>query len=97
MQHDAALDLLPAAALDAVAELERGAVAAHAGECADCRRQLADLLDVALLLPLALDPLAPPSALRERLAHAASGSLVTQQRRAGRRGRIMTTSRAAEG
>ena len=67
MQHVEAPDLLAAYALDALPEGESAPLLAHIRQCAACRRDLAVLLTAVSALPLTLQPIAPPSELRQRL------------------------------
>ena len=74
MQHDEAQEVLAAYVLDALPEDERQAVEDHVRGCAECRRALAGLLPTAAALPLALEPVSPPVALRRRIIAEISGA-----------------------
>jgi anti-sigma factor RsiW len=53
--------------LGALPEAERRSFEAHTASCAHCREDVAELRVLAEALPLAVSPVAPPPALRERL------------------------------
>ncbi|MGI8913403.1 MAG: anti-sigma factor domain-containing protein [Chloroflexota bacterium] len=74
MQHDEAAELLASYALEALSEDEQAAVTEHVARCPTCTAQLAAYRAVISVLPLALEPVAPPRELRRRvLAAAVSG------------------------
>jgi anti-sigma factor RsiW len=60
-------DTVAAYLLGALSEAERRSFEAHMAACAHCREDVAELRVVAEALPLAVPPVAPPPALRERL------------------------------
>jgi anti-sigma-K factor RskA len=62
--------LAGAFALDAVSEEEANAIREHIETCADCRKDIRRMVEVAQLMPLALDEVAPPPALRQRILDA---------------------------
>jgi anti-sigma-K factor RskA len=67
MSHDEVADLL---ALDAVGVLEpseRDAMERHLAACEPCRQTAAQYVDVAGMLPTALEPVPPPARLRRNL------------------------------
>jgi anti-sigma-K factor RskA len=53
--------------LDALSDEERAAFEAHLAGCAECRAEVAELLQVVDVLPLALDEIAPSESLRDRV------------------------------
>jgi anti-sigma factor RsiW len=53
--------------LRALAADDARAFAAHLGDCAECRREVAELQGVADALPLAVPQDAPPPELKERI------------------------------
>ena len=65
--HDDLRELLGAYALDALPGDERAALRAHLVGCPGCRAELADLRMAVANLPLLLDEIEPPAALRGRL------------------------------
>jgi anti-sigma factor RsiW len=60
-------DTVAAYLLGALPEAERRAFEAHVATCPHCREDIAELRVVAEALPLAVPPVAPPPALRDRL------------------------------
>ncbi|HWS72063.1 MAG TPA: hypothetical protein VN605_08110, partial [Thermoanaerobaculia bacterium] len=58
----AALDAIGAATAD-----EQRVLAAHAADCADCRRARDEFAEAAALLATSLDPVAPPADVRARV------------------------------
>lgn len=64
-------DLAAGYALGALSPDERTMIDAHIAQCADCRADLAAMLGLASLLPLACDSVAPPPSLKERVLEAA--------------------------
>jgi anti-sigma factor RsiW len=60
-------DTVAAYLLGALADVERSEFEAHLATCAQCREDVSDLRLVADALPLAVPPVAPPAALRDRL------------------------------
>ena len=65
--HDDLRELIGAYALDALEQDERAALRAHLVGCPGCRAELADLRMAVANLPLLLDEMEPPPALRDRL------------------------------
>ena len=61
------LDTVAAYLLGALAGAERRELEAHVAACPQCREDVAELRVVADALPLAVPPVPPPPALRERL------------------------------
>lgn len=72
--HESLRELLGAYALGAVSDDERQRVAAHLATCAECRAELGALRIAVDALPLSLDALTPPPALRDRLQAAIESS-----------------------
>jgi len=66
-EHDELRELLGVYALDALLPAERAALRAHLAECPECRAELAELQVAAASLPLLLDEIEPPPALRRRI------------------------------
>jgi anti-sigma-K factor RskA len=64
-------DLAAGYALGALSPDERAMVDAHIAGCEDCRGDLAAMVGLASLLPLACDSVAPPASLKERVLEAA--------------------------
>lgn len=62
--------LAGAFALDAVTPDEASAIREHIETCADCRAEVARMVEVAALMPLALDETAPPAGLKQRILDA---------------------------
>jgi len=60
-------ELAGAYVLDALPAEEAAAFEDHLRVCADCRSEVAELLEVVDVLPLALDETEPPEALKERI------------------------------
>jgi anti-sigma-K factor RskA len=67
MTHDDLVDLVPVYALDALEGEERLTVRAHLESCLRCRETLAAYQQAAGHLALAVEPVAPPAALKQRL------------------------------
>ncbi|MGI8912945.1 MAG: anti-sigma factor domain-containing protein [Chloroflexota bacterium] len=67
MQHETAQEQLAAYALNALLEAERPALEDHLRTCDECRRDLRPILQVVAVLPLAVEPVAPPLTLRRRI------------------------------
>jgi anti-sigma-K factor RskA len=65
-EHDAQ-ELVGAYVLDALPVEEVEAFEVHLTDCASCRAEVRELQSVADVLPLALTPVAPPEALRDRI------------------------------
>jgi anti-sigma factor RsiW len=63
-------DLVGAYVLDALEESERDAFEAHLVTCAPCRAEVADLLEVVDVLPLAVEPVEPSEHVKTRLLDA---------------------------
>lgn len=70
MTHEELRDLIPAHALDALGPDDARAVEAHLAGCPECRRDLADLRDVAADLGASVAAVEPPAALRGRILEA---------------------------
>jgi hypothetical protein len=68
--HDDLSDLLGAYVLDALGPEEQEAFEAHLHECAACQAEVAELQHVVDVLPLAVEPVPPPVALRDRILSA---------------------------
>lgn len=67
MRHEEYKELI---ALDAVGALdagEAGALGRHLAECEECRREARELVETAAVMAYAVEPVAPPAALRERV------------------------------
>lgn len=64
LRHHKSRALLGAYALDAVDQAERQQVEAHLSDCAACRRELAQLVEAAGMLP---PPPRPPDELWDRI------------------------------
>jgi anti-sigma-K factor RskA len=64
-------DLAAGYALGALSPEERAMVDTHIAGCEDCRTDVAAMLGLASLLPLACDSVAPPLSLKERVLGAA--------------------------
>jgi anti-sigma factor RsiW len=56
--------------LDALPADEVAAFEAHLASCLACRTEVAELREVVSVLPLALEPVEPPAALRDRISRA---------------------------
>jgi anti-sigma-K factor RskA len=67
MNCDEANDLLALDAVGALEPSERDEMERHVATCAACRQLAAQYVDVASLLPAALDPVPPPARLRRNL------------------------------
>jgi len=68
-------DLAAGYALGALSPEERAMVDAHIAGCEDCRTDLAAMLGITSLLPLACDSVAPPLSLKERVLSAAGADV----------------------
>jgi anti-sigma-K factor RskA len=69
--HDRFDELVAAYALGAIDPVERPAFEVHLASCERCQKELAELSRVTVGLGLAVDPVAPPDALKARtIAHA---------------------------
>lgn len=64
-------DLVGAYVLDALGPEETELFEAHLEQCADCRREVAELRRVVGVLPLAIDMVEPPPGLKNRVIEAA--------------------------
>jgi len=69
-RHAATRDLLGAFALGAVDAEEAASVRAHLATCAECQAEMAELWLAVDSLPGLVEPMAPPPALRDRIAAA---------------------------
>jgi negative regulator of sigma E activity len=69
-RHAATRDLLGAFALGAVDTEEAASVRAHLATCAECQAEMAELWLAVDSLPGLVEPMAPPPALRDRIAAA---------------------------
>jgi len=69
-EHDVVYDLLGAYALGTATPEEAAAVRAHLPGCPRCQRELLRLQRTTAALVLAVEPMSPSPALRQRLAHA---------------------------
>jgi anti-sigma factor RsiW len=70
-------DLVGAYVLDALEESERDSFEIHLIDCATCRMEVVDLMQVVDVLPLAVEPVEPPAEVKSRLLEAvASDSVV---------------------
>jgi hypothetical protein len=67
MSHEEIKELLALEAAGALRGGEEAALAEHLSSCAECRRELAELRDVASMLAYAVEPVAPPAYLRVRV------------------------------
>jgi anti-sigma-K factor RskA len=67
MNCDEANDLLALDAVGALEPSERDEIERHVATCAACRHLASQYVDVASLLPAALDPVPPPARLRRNL------------------------------
>lgn len=67
MTHDDLVELIPIYALDALEGEERLTVRAHLETCLACREVLASYQETTGHLALAVDPVIPPAALKQRL------------------------------
>jgi hypothetical protein len=103
---DAAAELLPAYALDALDPEEMQAVRTHVATCARCRAELADYNQVVDALGTVAPVASPPSALRSRLLTSAASASPPNNRppqsvspialnRSSRRLRVVTFGLAA--
>jgi anti-sigma-K factor RskA len=70
LRHNELRDMLGAYALGAVTAEEAAAMRAHLATCAECQAELAELWAAVDALPEGIEPLAPPLALRDRIAAA---------------------------
>jgi anti-sigma-K factor RskA len=70
-------DLIATYVLGALSDDERIRVEEHLRECERCRTEAAELAAVAGLLPLSLDPMSPPPALKQRILAAAAQDLAS--------------------
>lgn len=70
MTHDELRDLLPGHALHALGHEDERAVEAHLASCAECRRELAALRDVAADLAAGAPAVDPPASLKARVLRA---------------------------
>lgn len=59
--------------LDALSPGEAASFEAHLQTCASCRAEVAELRKVVDVLPLAIDPVEPPTSLRDRIMAAVEG------------------------
>jgi anti-sigma-K factor RskA len=75
-RHAATRDLLGAFALGAVDPEEAASVRAHLATCAECQAEMAELWLAVDSLPSTIEPMAPPPALRERIAAAIAAEAV---------------------
>ena len=62
--------LAGAFALGAVTPDESAAIQAHLENCADCRQELGQMVEVAMAMPLAVEAVEPPAGLRQRIVAA---------------------------
>jgi negative regulator of sigma E activity len=69
-RHAATRDLLGAFALGAVDPEEAASVRAHLATCAECQAEMAELWVAVDSLPVMIEPMEPPPALRDRIAAA---------------------------
>ena len=69
-RHAATRDLLGAFALGAVDAEEAASVRAHLATCAECQAEMAELWVAVDSLPVMIEPMDPPPALRDRVAAA---------------------------
>ncbi|HZU14380.1 MAG TPA: anti-sigma factor [Chloroflexota bacterium] len=67
-------DLVAAYALDALSPEERAQFEQHLAACQSCPEELAQLREVVGILPLAVDPIEPPAALKSRLIDDVTGT-----------------------
>jgi anti-sigma-K factor RskA len=67
MNCEAANDLLALDAVGALEQSDRDEMERHVASCVACRQLAAQYVDVASLLPAALDPVPPPARLRRNL------------------------------
>ncbi len=74
-EHQAIREDLGAYAFDDLSPDERARVGDHLAGCADCRADLADLHAALAALPLELDEMIPPPALRDRIEAAVLADL----------------------
>ncbi len=89
MKHADYMEMLPAAALDALDAAERRTLDVHLATCAECRIELEELRAVTALLAYEAAPVAPPAALRTRLL--AQLKATSQTPRAGSNGAAGST------
>jgi hypothetical protein len=76
--HDDLSDMLGAYVLDALSPEEQATFEEHLQECAACRAEVAELQQVVDILPLAVEPVPPPAALRDRIFAALEAEGVAQ-------------------
>jgi anti-sigma-K factor RskA len=70
IRHEELKALLGVFALGIADAEEAAALRTHLATCAECQAELAELTAAVDALPLGLDPIAPPSSLRDRIAAA---------------------------
>lgn len=80
---DHVLDNLPAYSLGILDEEEVPAVREHLEDCSICRAELHHLTEIGGAIPWALDPLAPPVTLRDRVLSAARAEAQRDRSNAG--------------
>lgn len=92
MRHEEYRELLGLGALGALGADERRALDAHLSGCRECRAELRDLSDAAAGLAYAVEPVAPPAALRTRVLEQARAAAPAPATKAT----LPTTAKASE-
>lgn len=84
LTHDEALDLAASFVLGALRDDEMAAVRAHLASCPESHDEFVALAGVVPVLQAAVQPVAPPPALKDRIMAAAAADLETRRQEAQR-------------